>query len=458
MDACSKLPYHRGMKKNLPADADIRNELNDEFHVHPYEPLTPPVRIITLVMLRTRDGRAQEVTHIQQLCTHFGHGLPVSTMDRLYFDGFLLKVESHQEFTRYKFIVSLDVEQGVEPFADSPLSFLPQDWLAGLPGQLLVALDTMVLPYPEAIDHEQTVHKKTDHKTTDHQSLFAQYAGYFSADSLTASQIGRSKSLAMTDFQIRDNGMTRMLVFSRAELPAQIGRLTYRLIDIETYRMLALVILPEAKRLLKELPLADMRLKDLTGAISGGGEMKDEQLMERLTTLAAEVENLIATHYRPFTIAQTRFDLVLQRLDELYEQPIGPQPTMGGFLQRRMQKARSTSDAAFNWLDQMAMRVSQASQSLRTRIDVNNASQNRGMLAAMNRRFQLQLRLQQAAELLSVAIFTYYSVNLLEYVYQELAVVFSWSIQAMLFKAVATPVLGIAAVVFIYRRRAKVRM
>jgi len=446
------------MKKNLPADADIRNELNDEFHAHPYEPLTPPVRIITLVMLRTRDERGQEVTHIQQLCTHFGHDLPASTMDRLYFDGFLLKVESHQEFTRYKFIVSLDVEQAVEPFSDSPLSFLPQDWLAGLPGHLLVGLDTMVLPYPERIDHKKTARKRTDHKKTDHQSLFGQYAGYFSTDSLTASQIGRSKSLAMTDFQISDHGMTRMLVFSRAELPAQIGRLTYRLIDIETYRMLALVILPEAKRLLNELPLADTRLKDLTGAISGGGEMKDEQLMERLTTLAAEVEDLIATHYRPFTIAQTRFDLVLQRLDELYEQPIGPQPTMGGFLQRRMQKARSTSDAAFNWLDQMAMRVSQASQSLRTRIDVNNASQNRGMLAAMNRRFQLQLRLQQAAELLSVAIFTYYSVNLLEYVYQELAVIFSWSMQPMLFKAVAAPILGVAAVVFIYRRRAKVRM
>jgi len=374
-------------------------------------------------------------------------------MERLYFEGFMLKVESHQDFTRYIFIVSLDEKQAAEPFSDSPLSFLPEAWLAGLPGHLLVALDTMVLPYPDLIEG-----KKNSPKKNDHQSLFRQYADYFSSDSLTASQIGRSKSLAMTDFQIRNGGMTRMLVFSRAELPAQIGRLTYRLLDIETYRMLALVILPQARRLLKALPLADTRLKDLTGAISGGGDMKDEQLMERLTTLAAEVENLIATHYRPFTIAQTNFDLVLQRLNELYEKPIGPQPTMGGFLHRRMKKARSTSDAAFNWLDQMAMRVSQASQSLRTRIDVNNASQNRGMLAAMNRRFQLQLRLQQAAELLSVAIFTYYAVNLLEYVYEELALAFSWGIQPVLFKAVAAPVLGIAAVVFIYRRRAKVRM
>jgi len=436
------------MQNDLPSDADIRSELNDEFHVHPYESLTPPVRIITLVMLASRDERAQEVTHLQQLCAYFDHKLPASTMERLYFDGFMLKIENHQDFTRYKFMVSLDVTQAVELFTDSPLSFLPQGWLPGLPGHLLVALDTMVLPYPESIDNYRV----------DHQSLFGQYAEYFSTDSLTASQIGRSKSLVMTDFQIRDDGMTRMLVFSQAELPAQIGRLTYRLIDIETYRMLALVILPQARRLLKELPLADTRLKDLTGAISGGGEMKDEQLMERLTTLAAEVEDLIATHYRPFTIAQTRFDLVLQRLDELYEKPIGPQPTMGGFLHRRMQKARSTSDAAFNWLDQMAMRVTQASQSLRTRIDVNNASQNRGMLAAMNRRFQLQLRLQQAAELLSVAIFTYYAVNLLEYVYEELALAFSWGIQPVLFKAVAAPVLGIAAVVFIYRRRAKVRM
>ncbi len=443
MDACSKLAYHCAMQHHLPTNADIRNELNDEFHVYPYEPLIPPVRIVTLVMLPSQDERAQEVVHLQRLCAHCDHDISMNTLSRFYFDDFLLKIESHQEFTRYKFIASAILEAGADPFASSPLSLLPENWLAGLPGRLLVAFDTTVLPYPEQASH---------------QSLFAQYAGYFSSNSLAASQIGRSESLAMTDFQIRDDGMSRMLVFSQAELPAQIGRLTYRLIDIETYRMLALIILPQAKALLKKLPLADTRLKDLTGAISEGGGMKDEQLMERLTALAAEVEDLIATHYRPFSIAQTRFDLVLQRLDELYEHPIGPQPTMGGFLRRRMQKARSTSDSAFHWLDQMAMRVSQASQSLRTRIDVNNAAQNRGMLAAMNRRFQLQLRLQQAAELLSVAIFTYYSVNLLEYIYQELAVVLSWSIQPVLFKALAAPALAIAAVVFIYRRRAKVKI
>ncbi|MDQ6969883.1 MAG: DUF3422 domain-containing protein [Mariprofundus sp.] len=429
------------MQHKLPTNADMRSELNDEFHVYPYEPLVPPVRIVTLVMLPSRGDRAQEVAHLQQLCAQGNHDTSRSTLNRLYFDGFLLKVESHHEFTRYKFIASANIGHATDPFANSPLSLLPEGWLTGLPGRLLVALDTTVLPYPEQASH---------------QSLFAQYAEYFSPTSLAASQIGRSKSLAMTDFQIRDNGMTRMLVFSQAELPAQIGRLTYRLIDIETYRMLALVILPQAKNLLKKLPLADTRLKDLTGAISEGGGMKDEQLMERLTALAAEVEDLIATHYRPFSIAQTRFDLVLQRLDELYEHPIGPQPTMGGFLRRRMQKARSTSESAFHWLDQMAMRVSQASQSLRTRIDVNNAAQNRGMLAAMNRRFQLQLRLQQAAELLSVAIFTYYSVNLLEYIYQELALLLAWDVQSVLFKSLAAPVLAIAAVVFIYRRRAKV--
>jgi len=96
---------------------------------------------------------------------------------------------------------------------------------------------------------------------------------------------------------------------------------------------------------------------------------------------------------------------------------------------------------------------------LRTRIDVQHEKQNQEMLAAMNRRFQLQLRLrlrlQQAAELLSIAIFTYYTVNLLDYVAQEVAVLSDMPLESLLVKAVSAPLLAITAYLFIRRMRAK---
>jgi len=51
----------------------------------------------------------------------------------------------------------------------------------------------------------------------------------------------------------------------------------------------------------------------------------------------------------------------------------------------------------------------------RTRIDVELERQNRDLLASMNNRAKLQLRLQQTVEGLSVAAISYYVVSLLAY-------------------------------------------
>jgi len=229
-------------------------------------------------------------------------------------------------------------------------------------------------------------------------------------------------------------------------------------VAMETYRMLALLALPEAKRLLTELPQADARLTELTHAISDGGGADDETLMHQLTTLAAFVEKLVATHYRRFSATHAYFDLVFKRLDELHEQQVETVSSLGGILGRRLEPARTTCDAVSHWLDQLASRVGKTTGLLGTRIDVEHAKQNREMLSAMNRRFQLQLRLQQAAELLSIAIFTYYTVNLLDYVVQELAVLSGAPLESLLVKAIAAPLLALSAYLFIRRLRSKREM
>ncbi len=223
--------------------------------------------------------------------------------------------------------------------------------------------------------------------------------------------------------------------------------------------MIALLALPDARHLLVELPNADARLTQLTRAISDGNGTDDEELMHQLTTLAAYVENLVANHYRRFSATHAYFDLVFKRLNDLHEQSVEAMPSMGGIPGRRLDPARTTCDSVFHWLDQLATRVGKTTQMLRTRIDVQHEKQNQEMLAAMNRRFQLQLRLrlrlQQAAELLSIAIFTYYTVNLLDYVAQEVAVLSDMPLESLLVKAVSAPLLAITAYLFIRRMRAK---
>jgi len=424
------------MNSAMPTPHEQRNALNDELHQHPYEPLTPPARVIYIAMLVTSDERAEEDAHLGQLFEHFGDALDKDhSRIRHDFGSFRFKLERHQEFTGYKFVFPISSEQMETPFALNPMQALPQSWLAGLPGKLLVSMDMPILPCPE---------------TTDHRDLINVHGDSFNCDFLTVSKFGRSGGLAITDFKIRDDGMLRMLLFSKAPLPTQNGRLVLRLIEMESYRMLAMLVLPSARALLRELPASDARLTELTHAIAKGGGNNDEELLEDLTSLAANVENMVASNYRKLSASRAYFDLMSQRLTELHEQPVDLLPSFSGILNRRLEPARMTCESVSNWLNQLSQRISQTSQLLRTRIDVRHEQQSQQLLKAMNSRFHLQLRLQAAAEMLSVAIFTYYTVSLMAYMIEEITVVFSLSYDPVLVKAVSTPIIAGAALLFVW--------
>ena len=63
----------------------------------------------------------------------------------------------------------------------------------------------------------------------------------------------------------------------------------------------------------------------------------------------------------------------------------------------------------------MAERATRAGNLLRTRVDVERSAQNQELLASMDKRADLQLRLQRTVEGLSVVAISYYAVNLALY-------------------------------------------
>jgi uncharacterized membrane-anchored protein len=69
-------------------------------------------------------------------------------------------------------------------------------------------------------------------------------------------------------------------------------------------------------------------------------------------------------------------------------------------------------------LQASADRIARASSLLRTRVELERERQNQQMLSAMSRRAQLQLRLQQTVEGLSVAAITYYGAGLVAYLFK----------------------------------------
>jgi uncharacterized membrane-anchored protein len=64
----------------------------------------------------------------------------------------------------------------------------------------------------------------------------------------------------------------------------------------------------------------------------------------------------------------------------------------------------------------MSDRAMRAGNLLRTRVDVERSAENQLLLESMDRRSDLQLRLQRTVEGLSVVAISYYAVNLAIYI------------------------------------------
>jgi uncharacterized membrane-anchored protein len=75
----------------------------------------------------------------------------------------------------------------------------------------------------------------------------------------------------------------------------------------------------------------------------------------------------------------------------------------------------STCESVARRQAELSERVARAIDLLRTRVDIVREMQNQELLASMNRRARLQLRLQETVEGLSVAAITYYLAGLVGY-------------------------------------------
>jgi len=91
------------------------------------------------------------------------------------------------------------------------------------------------------------------------------------------------------------------------------------------------------------------------------------------------------------------------------------------FMRRRYQPAMRTVKSNETRLKTMVERAARAGELLRTRVDVERSAQNQDLLERMDRRADLQLRLQHTVEGLSVVAISYYAVGLLSYALSPLA-------------------------------------
>ena len=380
-------------------DHPHRRSLTDELHARPHATLTAPQRATHLAMLSGEDGGAADRSHVARLCERFGAAPPDPEATHAMVDlgPFRLKWERHTEFSTYTFFQDGTDEPG-DPFADPALAQVPQDWLDELSGDLLVG-----------------VHVTMMSNEAPEWSLEA-LAALFGSDGIAGSLVAGGAAAAWMDFAIQDDGFGRILLHDRHLRPRQAGRLVQRLLEIETYRTMALLALPVARSFGAELTSARDRLSGIAAKIKAIGGLDDERrLLEQLTELSAEIEGSAAPAVYRFGAARAYYALVRHRVAELREERIEGLQTVDEFLDRRLAPAMRTCEAVSDRLARFTDRVSRTSDLLRTRVDVQLEAQNRDLLSSMDRRARLQLRLQRTVEGLSVAAISYYVVSLVSY-------------------------------------------
>ena len=421
----------------LPRDHPQRLSLNDEVHARPPEALEAPLRLSFFALTCREDDLDRQGRDIATLAQRFGATPPQPGANHYSADlgAFRVKWERHTEFSRYTFIATGHADA---PFDKPAIDLVPEDWRQGLTGDILVAAHVAFLP---ATQQEPDFERLSD--------------AHFGGNVLVGGAVAGGAALAVTDFRVHADGFSRFLVEDRNLTQRQAGRMIQRLLEIDSYRMMALLALPVARSLSGALTASERELAGIASALAGLGVADEAALLDRLTTLEAEIESRHTDTLFRFGASAAYYALVQRRIAELRETRLPGLQTIEEFLERRLTPAMQTCQAVAARQSSLSQRVAHASQLLSTRVEIARQGQSQALLESMDRRARLQLRLQETVEGLSVAAVTYYVASLVGHLAEGLEAG-GMHVEPTLIEALSIPVIALLAFLGVRRIRRSV--
>ncbi len=393
-------------------DHPLRYSIANELHARPFPAICAPssaaylaTKVVDNAAGRDRDA---DRAHLLALLDRFGaqHPNPGATHYYGQLGKHWLRWECHTEFVTYTVF-----GEGVSdrPFDAHTFGVFPPDWLAASPG---VRLTSALIRIEEAANDDGIAQKA---------------AGWFVEESLAVSRVLDDALVIAGDFRIDPSGHMHFGLFARpGARDRQIGRVVQYLCEVETYKAMSMLALYRANELSTDMRSIDQTLtfiqSEMLGAIS-----KPDVMLQSLLEVSAELENIMAQSSFRFGATEAYESIINQRIIAMREERFESLQTFAEFMMRRFDPAMRTVKSTQTRLVRMSDRAQRASDLLRTRVDVERSAQNQELLTSMDRRADLQLRLQRTVEGLSVVAITYYAVNLVLYVLAPLEQVFGIS-------------------------------
>jgi len=234
--------------------------------------------------------------------------------------------------------------------------------------------------------------------------------------------VGGGDAMVWSDFRLSEDSTNRFLFVNRRLNAYRQGRMIRRLLEIETYRMMASLALTTAKTLSAQLNVFDKTLVTLSERNAGSDTTNAKVLLADISSLSAQVVSSTAKTRHRFSATQAYAQLVFERLGELRESHVGDCQRLGIFIERRFKPTVRYCAATEQRLEHLAKSVANLGDLLQARVQVEMEEQNSEILKSLNTRADAQIKIQRAVEGLSIIAITYYLINLLKLVYSGLHV------------------------------------
>jgi len=374
-------------------------ELHQEIHARPYPRVKSPSVVSHIAFFHDRKIVSDEYKCLNELAKIYQvNGVTPGTNSYFQdFDHFSLRWENHREFSTITVIRTM---VNPLPLDASALDVFPNGWLDKFPGEAISASNLLI----SSELTEQSIESHLGKQTT------------------VASQLDSNNATIWSDLQLNKHGFTNFYIRENDSdseeahpHPSRLGQILLKILEVETYRQMALLGLPVAKSIAPRASSLGQQCASILEKMTKIDKPEDESLLlVELTGIAAEVERLRASSSYRFSATIAYAELVNSRIDELAQRRVEGKDLLGEFVRRRFMPAIRTCQSVQLQLESLSKRLTRASDLLRTRVDQTIAEQNQKLLESMNRRSQLQLRLQQTVEGLSVAAISYYLISLLK--------------------------------------------
>ncbi|SFU07213.1 DUF3422 family protein [Sedimentitalea nanhaiensis] len=408
-------------------DHPLRYRLANELHARPFPEMSASSSVVHIAIKQPAEAvsrdRAVDLAHLIDLLDR--HGAPHPQPGATHYSGqvgrHVLKWEQHTEFVTY---TAYSDSVSARAFDPTDFQVFPGEWLDNAPGERITSAMLRIEPRP------------------DEAWIDAALREWFVPESLAVAEVLDGTAVIGGDFRIDPAGHLRFAVFvDPATDPRRIGRVVQRLCEIETYKAMSMLGFARVRSLSGQIADLDNQLTELMIEMTGD-ETAAEVTLPQLLAISAELETMAARTSFRFGATGAYEAIVNQRIAVLREERFQGRQTFGEFMMRRYEPAMRTVKSTETRLQALADRAIRAGDLLRTRVDVERSAQNQALLASMDRRADLQLRLQHTVEGLSVVAISYYAVSLAGYLLYPMTVAAGIS-KGMLTALITLPVVAL---------------